>query len=112
MKYKLLTSSVLEAIAELTGGDAPISMFLGQLSNDAARIERHLPKGGPPPEHLTERIAAVREFLIVGRGSTTSFDIAVCRLPQNHRTNRAAGVADGVVRVKLCAHRGGGGPAV
>lgn len=44
MKYKLLTSALLEAVVELTGGDGPIALFLGQMTGNTCRIELYLPK--------------------------------------------------------------------
>lgn len=50
ISIKLLAQSVLEALAEETGGDAPLSLFIGDLSFDEADSERRLEKFLPPIE--------------------------------------------------------------
>ena len=72
---KLLTAAVLEALAELTGGDAPVSFFMGDINpqDEGDRIENYLPEPGP------ERIAATNHtlynLLAYGRASASSFDL-------------------------------------
>jgi hypothetical protein len=44
IKCKLVTSALLESIAEETGGDGPISLFLGHLSDTSVRIDEFLPE--------------------------------------------------------------------
>lgn len=74
---KLLSLSVLAAFAELSGGDAPISLFMGDLPM------RH-PNGNIPPCPLAglpkppldvKRDATVYQILAEGRRSETAFDI-------------------------------------
>jgi hypothetical protein len=46
LKIKLLAMALLEGLAEATGGDAPLSLFMGDLPREGAVIERledHLP---------------------------------------------------------------------
>ncbi len=51
LRAKLLTMSVLEALAEVTGGDAPISLFLGEVARFGdgmpKRMEHFLPRLEP-----------------------------------------------------------------
>lgn len=71
---KLLSTSLLAAFAELTGGDAPISLFTGDLPS-RHRISRRLEDELPPPLHLEFCDYEVYELLSKGRRSETSFDI-------------------------------------
>jgi hypothetical protein len=46
LKIKLLAMALLEGLAEASGGDAPLSLFMGDLPRQGAEIERmedHLP---------------------------------------------------------------------
>ena len=43
LKYKLIAAGILEALADCTGGDGPISMFLGDLT-DGLRLDHFLPR--------------------------------------------------------------------
>ena len=73
---KLLSMSVLAAFAELTGGDAPMSLFLGDLPSRHRRsttIEEQLPF--IPTEEMEDVDVDVYNLLAVGRRSETSFDI-------------------------------------
>ena len=73
---KLLSLSILAAIAELTGGDAPVSVFMGDLpSQDQTgnRLEDWLPE---PKKISNEKCDAdVYEILAFGRRSECSFDV-------------------------------------
>jgi hypothetical protein len=40
LKIKLLAMALLESLAEATGGDAPLSLFMGDLPRDGVEIER------------------------------------------------------------------------
>jgi len=47
LQIKLLTQAILEALAEATGGDAPLSLFMGDLPQKGVRprrLEDYLPK--------------------------------------------------------------------
>jgi hypothetical protein len=73
---KLLAMSVLAAFAELTGGDAPMSLFMGDLPSrhhQSTTIEESLPF--LPAEELVDIDRDVYNLLAVGRRSETSFDI-------------------------------------
>lgn len=72
---KLLSVSVLAAFAELTGGDAPMSLFMGDLPSRhhvSYRLEDDLPE---PPAGLEGCDADVYNILAFGRRSETAFDI-------------------------------------
>lgn len=77
---KLLSLSVLAAIAELTGGDAPITLFMGDLPSRhrvSGRMEDTLPRYSK--EVLAQSTVKVDwdvyRLLLYGRKSETSFDI-------------------------------------
>lgn len=72
---KLLTAAVLEALAVLTGGDAPISLFMGDIGSrgPGSRIEDHLPEIAPSAEKPMQK--DLRDLLAYGRASESSFDL-------------------------------------
>ncbi len=73
---KLLSLSVLAAIAELTGGDAPVSVFMGDLPSQqqsSNRLENWLPEPKKEPNEKCD--ADVYEILAFGRRSECSFDV-------------------------------------
>jgi hypothetical protein len=73
---KLLSIALLEALAMVTGGDAPISMFLGQFTDDgseAEQIEHYLP--GVRLNPTLPYNPVVLQLLELGRTSPTSFDL-------------------------------------
>ena len=43
MKYKIITAGILESLAAMSGGDGPITLFLGDPSPDHARLTKFLP---------------------------------------------------------------------
>jgi hypothetical protein len=77
LRARLYSTAVLEAIAELTGGDAPIEYFLGGLTEENGRPPRRL-------EHLLMHLTAsttpldplLRRLLIGGRSTNSSFDLS------------------------------------
>lgn len=82
---KLLSASVLAAFATLTGGDAPLSLFVGDLPSrhhQSQSINDALPQAGDKPlfhsdgddqqDHLD---LVVYQILSGGRRSETSFDV-------------------------------------
>ena len=81
---KLLSASVLAAFAELTGGDAPLSLFVGDLPSrhhQSQSIDDSLPKSEKPiffseeedvEQHLN---MLVYQILSGGRRSESSFDV-------------------------------------
>lgn len=72
---KLLTAAVLEALAVLTGGDAPVSLFMGDIGAEE--------KGGKISDHLAELSGdsssdtneTLYNLLAYGRASASSFDL-------------------------------------
>jgi hypothetical protein len=73
---KLLSTSTLAAFAVLTGGDAPISLFMGDLPSRhriSVQLEDTLP--APSDEELEHCDMDVYNLLSQGRRSETSFDI-------------------------------------
>lgn len=74
---KLLTVAVLEALAELTGGDAPIALFMGEIQESdepgsGGRLEDYLPDVEPPEDG---RDPAIYELLHSGRAGQPNFDL-------------------------------------
>jgi len=76
MGAKLLSASILAAFAELTGGDAPVSLFMGDLPS-RHRVSRRLEDDLPPPpqDNLDHCDTDVYTLLAEGRRCETSFDI-------------------------------------
>ena len=88
---KLLSASVLAAFATLTGGDAPISLFMGDLPSrqhgESQQIDDYLPnpntllsaqrQKSPSSTSTTSKLDRddVFQILAVGRRSDSSFDI-------------------------------------
>jgi hypothetical protein len=73
---KLLSSSTLAAFAALTGGDVPISLFMGDLPSRhrvSVQLEDTLP--APSEEELSKCDRDVYSLLAEGRRSETDFDI-------------------------------------
>jgi hypothetical protein len=69
LQIKLLGLAILDALAQVTGGDAPLSLFVGDLpqkdsGNGVKRLEHFLPKLSPPvwidPEAELYRLLYVR----------------------------------------------------
>ena len=86
---KLLSASVLAAFATLTGGDAPISLFMGDLPSrqhgESQQIDDYLPnpktllstQRGKSPSSTASKLDKddVFQILALGRRSDSSFDI-------------------------------------
>ena len=76
LQLKLLTQAVLEALAEETGGDAPLSLFMGDLAGQGEstrRLEDFLPDL-PPPAWL-DPASPIDRLLAVGRREEVGFDL-------------------------------------
>jgi hypothetical protein len=72
---KLLTIAVLEALAEISGGDAPLALFMGdfrQKERPVKRLESYLPAVETPP---VESQSPVSRLLGLGRASESIFDL-------------------------------------
>ncbi len=76
LMIKLVAQAVLEALAELTGGDAPLSLFLGEIADRGKRvkgIQHYLPV--VPPESWVNHQPVILELLESGRASDSVFDL-------------------------------------
>ena len=76
LRIKLVTTATLEALAEATGGEAPLSLFMGdlpQLGERAMRLEDFLPTLNKPA--WIEPDDMVYALLETGRMSETDFDL-------------------------------------
>jgi hypothetical protein len=72
---KLLTAAVLESLAQISGGDAPVAFFMGELDarQRGSRLEDYL-----PGDHLPRGLpldAALLDLLSKGRASASPFDL-------------------------------------
>jgi hypothetical protein len=72
---KLLTAAILEALALVSGGDAPVAFFMGELDarQRGSRLEDYL-----PGDHLPRKLpldAALLDLLSKGRASASPFDL-------------------------------------
>jgi hypothetical protein len=75
---KLLSIAIMEALAVLTGGDAPIALFMGDLERrrstpNAQRLENFLPP--TPPFDADDKSQIVYHLLSSGRDSESNFDL-------------------------------------
>jgi hypothetical protein len=76
IKAKLLAVGLIEAIADLSGGDAPMALFMGDLPVDGEEMETiasHLPLVGTPA--WIDPDNAVYRLLKDGRVDDSSFDL-------------------------------------
>jgi hypothetical protein len=77
LRIKLVAMGILEGIAEYSGGDAPISLFIGDIPNTgetARRLDDILPEI-PIPAHIIPEEDEVYQLLKIGRESETFFDL-------------------------------------
>lgn len=75
LRQKLLSARLLQALANATGGDAPISLFMGDLPGmgDSLRLQDLLP---PPPDRVAEDVCSdVVRLLVEGRKKESGFDL-------------------------------------
>jgi hypothetical protein len=72
---KLLTAAILEALADISGGDAPMSLFMGDIGAKArgSKLEDWLP-AARPAEGLRVDLT-LHDLLAHGRASASSFDL-------------------------------------
>ncbi|MBN1774747.1 MAG: hypothetical protein JXB32_26045 [Deltaproteobacteria bacterium] len=76
LRVKLFGTALLEALAEATGGDAAMGLFMGDLPNperSAPRLEEQLP--AVPEERQAPHDPVVRGLLLYGRAGETAFDL-------------------------------------
>lgn len=80
LRLKLLSQAILEALAEESGGDAPLSLFMGDLpvTPQADRLENYL----PPVERAAwvDQDPIIYGLLSQGRQETPDFDLDVSPL--------------------------------
>ena len=71
---KVLTAAILEALAEMSGGDAPMSLFMGDIGDrrKGSSLADHLPVGPAADAGLD---ATLHGLLAHGRASASSFDL-------------------------------------
>lgn len=73
---KLLTIGFLEALADVTGGDAPVSLFIGEIqrqNGDGQHLEDYLPEG--QPSTAADISGQVCRLLETGRSTQLYFDM-------------------------------------
>jgi hypothetical protein len=76
LKLKILSMTVLEALAVATGGDAPVSLFMGDVPREGVsikRLEYFLPE--LPDAEWVDYSSVIYKLLESGRASETSFDM-------------------------------------
>jgi len=72
---KLLTAAILEALAQTSGGDAPMSLFMGDIGGrrEGSRLEDYLPESAPVAGLAVD--SSLHDLLAFGRASASSFDL-------------------------------------
>jgi hypothetical protein len=72
---KLLTAAILEALAEISGGDAPVSLFMGDIGarQKGSRLADYLPEEKPSAGLRLDK--TLHDLLAFGRASASSFDL-------------------------------------
>jgi hypothetical protein len=72
---KLLAMAILEALTQVTGGDAPVALFMGstERGEDARRLEDFLPD--VPTADSVDESSTLFGLLAFGRASSSSFDM-------------------------------------
>ncbi|HAE58917.1 MAG TPA: hypothetical protein DCG54_05255, partial [Anaerolineae bacterium] len=76
LKLKILSMTVLEALAVATGGDAPVSLFMGDVPREGVsikRLEYFLPEVEDAP--WVDYSSVIYKLLESGRSNETSFDM-------------------------------------
>jgi hypothetical protein len=76
LRLKIISTTLLEALAKATGGDAPLSLFMGDVPREGVsikRIEYFLPELDDPS--WVDPHSVIYRLLESGRTSDTSFDM-------------------------------------
>lgn len=76
LRIKLAAMAILEALAECSGGDAPMSLFMGDLPQEgelSQRLEHFLPQQERPP--WVDTTSPVFRLLESGRNDQADFDL-------------------------------------
>lgn len=76
LRIKILATTIIEALAKATGGDAPLSLFLGDLPREGTSIKR-LEYFLPELEHApwVDLHSIIYRLLESGRSNTVDFDM-------------------------------------
>jgi len=81
LRIRLVAIAILEALAQVSGGDTPLSIFMGDLTDqtgNSPRIEDFLPN--IPTPTWVDQAPVIRDLLEVGRASESTFDTRNSRL--------------------------------
>lgn len=72
---KFLTAAILESLAEVSGGDAPVALFMGSIDGDdpASKLEYYLPKVEVDRSLPIDQ--TIHDLLAFGRAGASSFDL-------------------------------------
>jgi len=72
---KLLTAAILDALAEISGGDAPMALFMGDIGEKrkGSRLEDYLPTYHAAKDLVLD--VTLHDLLAHGRASASSFDL-------------------------------------
>ena len=76
LKLRIIATAILEGLAKATGGDAPLSLFLGDVPREGVslkRLEHFLPDVDEPA--WVDRNSVIYHLLEEGRSGETSFDM-------------------------------------
>jgi hypothetical protein len=76
LRIKILGITIMEALAKATGGDAPLSLFLGDIPREGINIKRleyYLPEIEDTP--WVNQNSVIYQLLETGRFSEASFDM-------------------------------------
>lgn len=84
MRIKLFPLALIEALAECTGGDAPVEIFLGHPNDPQSvaswatrELDKHLKSGKKShPQFEANLDAEIFQLLWIGRSGVNSFDLA------------------------------------
>jgi hypothetical protein len=74
LRAKLYSIGVVEAIAELTGGDVPVDYFMGGSKSPLRPTLRRLDQFLPALDHARDLDPSLHRLLAEGRASESSFD--------------------------------------
>ena len=75
LRAKLLAASLLEALAKVTGGDGPISLFMGDLPTEGPTVRLESFLSGSPGTAAADLDPVVLDLLEKGRASESGFDL-------------------------------------